>query len=92
MNIHADWCDPCKILTPKMTELLGDTDEIDLAIVDVEANLDLVETFEVKAVPGIFIIHLLNKLQLKLYCLFCIHLSCSCLSKWCCCGQIYRIS
>lgn len=53
VNFHAEWCDPCKILTPKMTELLENSDEIDLAIVDVEANLDLVETFEVKAVPAV---------------------------------------
>lgn len=53
VNFHAEWCDPCKILTPKMLELLENSNEIDLAIIDVEANLDLVETFEVKAVPAV---------------------------------------
>ncbi|XP_055374862.1 thioredoxin, mitochondrial [Condylostylus longicornis] len=53
VNFHAEWCDPCKILTPKMSELLEGSNEIDLAIVDVESNLDLVETFEVKAVPAV---------------------------------------
>lgn len=36
-----------------MNELLGDSNDIDLAVVDVDSNLDLVETFEVKAVPAI---------------------------------------
>lgn len=53
VNFHAEWCDPCKILTPKMTELLTDSTEIDLAVIDVDTNLDLVETFEVKAVPAV---------------------------------------
>ena len=53
VNFHAEWCDPCKILTPKMEELLEDSTEIDLAIIDVENNTDLVETFEVKAVPAV---------------------------------------
>lgn len=42
-----------KILTPKMTELLEPMDDIDLAVVDVDSNIDLVNTFEVKAVPAI---------------------------------------
>lgn len=53
VNFHAEWCDPCKILTPKMEELLENSTEIDLAIIDVENNTDLVETFEVKAVPAV---------------------------------------
>ncbi|KAL1397906.1 hypothetical protein pipiens_009377 [Culex pipiens pipiens] len=53
VNFHAEWCDPCKILTPKMAELLGPSEEIDLAIVDVDNNADLVQTFEVKAVPAV---------------------------------------
>ncbi|XP_054727163.1 thioredoxin, mitochondrial [Anastrepha obliqua] len=53
VNFHAEWCDPCKILTPKMSELLDDSEEIDLATIDVDSNMDLVETFEVKAVPAV---------------------------------------
>ncbi|XP_031635313.1 thioredoxin, mitochondrial [Contarinia nasturtii] len=53
VNFHAEWCDPCKILTPKMAELLEPLDDIDLAVVDVDSNIDLVNTFEVKAVPAI---------------------------------------
>uniref|UniRef100_A0A034VR18 Thioredoxin, mitochondrial n=1 Tax=Bactrocera dorsalis TaxID=27457 RepID=A0A034VR18_BACDO len=53
VNFHAEWCDPCKILTPKMSELLDDSEEIDLATIDVDTNSELVETFEVKAVPAV---------------------------------------
>uniref|UniRef100_T1D5A7 Putative thioredoxin-like protein n=1 Tax=Psorophora albipes TaxID=869069 RepID=T1D5A7_9DIPT len=53
VNFHAEWCDPCKILTPKMAELLEPSEEIDLAIVNVDDNAELVHTFEVKAVPAV---------------------------------------
>lgn len=53
VNFHAEWCEPCKILTPKMKELIEPQKNIDLAIVDVENNAELVHTFEVKAVPAI---------------------------------------
>ncbi|XP_026478974.1 thioredoxin, mitochondrial-like [Ctenocephalides felis] len=53
VNFHAEWCEPCKILTPKLSELLQPNEDVDLAIVDVESHVDLVHTFEVKAVPAV---------------------------------------
>lgn len=53
VNFHAEWCEPCLILTPKMKELIEPKENIDLAIVDVESNAELVHTFEVKAVPAV---------------------------------------
>lgn len=53
VNFHAEWCEPCKILTPKLIELIEKNGDIDLAVLDVDNNADLVQTFEVKAVPAI---------------------------------------
>lgn len=53
VNFHAEWCEPCHILTPKLKELIGPNNDIDLAIIDVENNAELVHTFEVKAVPAV---------------------------------------
>lgn len=53
VNFHAEWCDPCKILTPKLEELIGPMKDLNLAIVNVELNPELVHTFEVKAVPAV---------------------------------------
>ncbi|KAJ8943647.1 hypothetical protein NQ318_005649 [Aromia moschata] len=53
VNFHAEWCEPCHILTPKMKELIEPNENIDLAIVDVESHAELVHTFEVKAVPAV---------------------------------------
>lgn len=56
VNFHAEWCDPCKILTPKLIELISPMDKLDLAIVNLESNPELVHIFEVKAVPAIIAI------------------------------------
>lgn len=56
VNFHAEWCDPCKILTPKLIELIEPMDTLNLAIVNVESNPELVHVFEVKAVPAVIAI------------------------------------
>ncbi|KAI5732091.1 hypothetical protein M8J77_021202 [Diaphorina citri] len=53
VNFHAEWCEPCHLLTPQLKKMLGNSDSIDLAIIDVEKNAELVHTFEVKAVPAV---------------------------------------
>lgn len=53
VNFHAEWCDPCKILTPKLEQLVGPMEELDLATINVEDNPELVHTFQVKAVPAV---------------------------------------
>ncbi|XP_061396050.1 thioredoxin-like [Musca vetustissima] len=53
VDFHAEWCEPCHILTPILNALTEKSKHIDLAIVDVEQNQDLVETFDVKAVPAV---------------------------------------
>jgi len=56
VNFHAEWCEPCKILTPKLEEVIGPMENLNLAIVNVELNPELVHTFEVKAVPAVIAI------------------------------------
>lgn len=56
VNFHAEWCDPCRILTPKLIELIEPMEKLDLAIINVEENPELVHVFEVKAVPAVIAI------------------------------------
>ena len=53
VNFHAEWCEPCKILSPKLQELVDPMNDIHLAVIDVEENAELVHAFEVKAVPAV---------------------------------------
>ncbi|KAI4500240.1 hypothetical protein M0802_004657 [Mischocyttarus mexicanus] len=56
VNFHADWCDPCTVLTPKLIELIEPIETLDLAIINLESNPDLADVFSVKAVPAVFAI------------------------------------
>ncbi|KZC13013.1 PREDICTED: thioredoxin, mitochondrial [Dufourea novaeangliae] len=56
VNFHAHWCEPCRILTPKLIDLIEPMDKLDLAIIDLELNPELVHIFEVKAVPAVVVI------------------------------------
>lgn len=53
VNFHAEWCNPCHALTPKLIEMIKDAEDIILAEVDIEKHAELVHTFEVKAVPAV---------------------------------------
>nr|XP_018897526.1 PREDICTED: thioredoxin, mitochondrial [Bemisia tabaci] len=56
VNFHAEWCEPCQLLTPQLKGLVDESEAVDLAIVDVEKNPELVHAFEVKAVPAVLAI------------------------------------
>lgn len=56
VNFHADWCEPSKKLTESLRDKLEGRKDIALVIVNVESNIDLVNTFEVKAVPAVLAI------------------------------------
>ncbi|KAG8228008.1 hypothetical protein J437_LFUL003643 [Ladona fulva] len=53
VNFHAEWCEPCQILTPLLRKLLSESPDVHLAVIDVEDCPELVHTFEVKAVPAV---------------------------------------
>lgn len=53
INFHADWCEPCHILTPKLEELIAHSNDIDLATLEIDDHPNLAQTFEVKAVPAV---------------------------------------
>ena len=53
VNFHADWCEPCHTLTPKLRAAINATKYVNLAILNCEDHIELVDTFEVKAVPAI---------------------------------------
>ncbi|KAK9891548.1 hypothetical protein WA026_015510 [Henosepilachna vigintioctopunctata] len=53
VNFHAEWCEPCHILTPKLEELIQTNNDIDLATIDVGNHAELAQIFEVKAVPAV---------------------------------------
>ncbi len=53
VDFWADWCGPCKILTPVLEEAVAERDGIVLAKVDTDANQELAERYQVRGIPNV---------------------------------------
>ncbi|KAF0307425.1 Thioredoxin, mitochondrial [Amphibalanus amphitrite] len=53
VNFHADWCEPCKDLTPMLERLVKPKRNLNLCSLDIENHVDLLQDFEVQAVPAV---------------------------------------
>lgn len=54
IDFYADWCQPCKALSPVLEELSKEYDgKIDIYKVDTEAEQELAGAFGVRSIPSI---------------------------------------
>lgn len=56
VDFYADWCGPCKMMSPiidKIAEELGE--EVKVGKVNTDENMDLAEKFEIMSIPTIMI-------------------------------------
>ena len=56
IDFYADWCGPCKLLSPTMKELSEENSgRIKIAQSDIESNHELVKKFSIANVPSILL-------------------------------------
>ena len=54
VDFWADWCSPCKMLTPVLEKAVEERDgAVVLAKVDTDANQDLAERYSVRGIPNV---------------------------------------
>ncbi|NNF56386.1 MAG: tetratricopeptide repeat protein [Acidimicrobiales bacterium] len=57
VDLWADWCGPCKMLTPILEKVINEQNgQVVLAKVDVEANPEVQQAFQVTSIPSVFAI------------------------------------
>lgn len=55
VDFWAEWCGPCKMLTPILEELDNEMEDINFIKIDADANSDLAAALGVASIPSVFI-------------------------------------
>jgi len=58
VDFYAEWCGPCKTLSPVLEKVTSDTSEtggkeVDLVTIDTDAQPELAQKYEVRALPTV---------------------------------------
>lgn len=57
IDFYADWCGPCKMVSPVLEELARDYNgKLDIYKVDTEAEMELASAFGIRSIPSILFI------------------------------------
>lgn len=56
LDFYADWCSPCKAISPILDQMEDELDDIVIEKYDVEANEEVVEDYGIKAIPTLIFI------------------------------------
>lgn len=57
IDFYADWCGPCRMLSPIMEELSNEYDgKIDIYKVDTEAEQELAAVFGIRSIPSVLFV------------------------------------
>jgi putative thioredoxin len=55
VDLWAEWCGPCRTLGPIIEKVIAETDgAVELAKVDVDANPQISQAFQVQSIPAVF--------------------------------------
>ncbi len=55
VDLWAEWCGPCKTLGPIIEKVVDETNgAVELAKVDVDANPEIAQAFQVQSIPAVF--------------------------------------
>lgn len=55
VDFYADWCGPCKMLSPVLENLSSQNPDVDFYKVNIDENPSLAEEFEVMSIPNVVI-------------------------------------
>lgn len=56
LDFSAEWCGPCKKLSPIIEELALEYPDLDIQKIDVDANKELVDKYKIRSIPTVLFI------------------------------------
>lgn len=56
LDFYADWCGPCKMLSPVIHEIANEREDILVAKINVDENPELSQKFGVFSIPSLFVL------------------------------------
>ena len=55
VDFYANWCGPCKMLSPVLEEIANDRSEVNIVKIDVDQNENISKEFGVMSIPTIIL-------------------------------------
>ena len=56
IDFYADWCGPCKMMSPIVDEIAEENSEIKVGKVNVDDNVEVAEKYQIMSIPTILVI------------------------------------
>lgn len=56
LDFYADWCGPCKMVAPILSEIAKERDDIVVGKVNVDDNMELAQAFGVMSIPMLAVV------------------------------------
>ncbi len=53
VDFYADWCGPCKMLSPILEQLEKENDDVEFFKINIDENPDIAEQYEVMSIPNV---------------------------------------
>jgi len=56
IDLYADWCGPCKALSPVLEELDGTVDHVTFSKLDIDASPNITAEYGVMSIPTVLVL------------------------------------
>ncbi len=53
VQFHAEWCGPCKALTPLLEQAAQNNEDISLVKIDVDSDSEIAKQFSIRSIPTV---------------------------------------
>ncbi len=56
LDFYADWCGPCKMISPVLDQVASENDDFKVVKVNVDENIGLAQQYGVQGIPALFVL------------------------------------